>query len=91
MHITTLRRRIEVLEEAESRTCARAAVERFRDRALDSLSDDQLVALVEWLRAMSGEGGKPGESAWDGWEAYQTALAREQAAGAGHPSTGVKR
>jgi hypothetical protein len=80
MHITTVFKRIEALEETVTRKCARGALERLRCRALDSLTNDQLVALVGCLRWMCGDGAQPGESEWGGWQAYQTALEREQAA-----------
>jgi hypothetical protein len=91
-HACNLRRarwRIESLERAAQRYKQRLAAARFRDRALESLSDEELGSLVEWLRAVCGED-SGAEPALQGWLAYQQALARETARGDGNGDAWVK-
>jgi hypothetical protein len=77
MHMTAMLRRIEALEKAVSEKCARAAVDRIRDRALERLSDDELDLFVKWCRSQE-QGGEFKDPEWAAMEAYYAALEQER-------------
>jgi hypothetical protein len=85
MYLRRVRRRIEALEKAAKRHRQRTALAQIQNRALDTLSDDQLEAFVRWLRFITA-GGEPDDAGSDACEAFYAALEREQAA-SGWPET----
>ena len=85
MDLRHVRKRIEALEKAAKRHRQRTALAQMENRALGTLSDDQLDALVRWLRVITGKG-VPDDAGSDAHQAFQAALEREQAA-SGWPDT----
>lgn len=85
MYLRRVGKRIEALEKAAKRHRQRTALAQMQNRAMATLSDDQLEAFVRWLRFMT-EGGKPDDAGSDASEAFYAAMEREQAA-SGWPET----